>query len=174
MSATLETRLKEAAANGINNLAQEDASKDQDATGKTPRFRFTLGSIFGIILSFALVLGWFTQIMIPQQKQAEEAVSAMATYGGMGYTQSWSPFGISVTLNLQYSQIPVAGIRELAANPTVVSLDLSHTGITDEDLQVLQNMENLHTLRVVETSATPEGIARLRAARPDLEVIVQE
>lgn len=137
------------------------------------KFRFSLGSIFGIIFSAALVLGWITQIMIPQNEAAEEAIGVFAAHGGRGYDHSFTVFGVTLNMDLQYSTIGPEGLRKLAANPVVASLDLSKTQITDDDLLILREADALQRLRLVEVKVSEEAIARLQSARPDLEIVRQ-
>lgn len=161
-----------AAASSTNKLsANEPGANDPDELKS--KNRFGLGSIFMLIFTIALGLAWFTQVMLLQDRLRKEAQQVFATYGGMGYSHDWTPWGISVSLDFRNSPITSTGLKDLAGNPVVVKLDLSGTQITDADLKILANAEALESVRLAETEVSEQALAALRAARPDLEIILE-
>ncbi len=156
--------------------ATEESASQAEAPEQAAntKYRFGLGSLFMLVLSVALVLAWITQIMLPQERLREDAIRVFMNYGGRGYSHSWSPFGISVSLDLRYSEITSRGLQELADNPVVVELNLASSRITDDDLHVLAGAEALEKLTLTDTRVSDAAIEELRAARPDLEIILGE
>ena len=74
-------------------------------------------------------------------------------------------------LVLDSPRITDAGVARLSRLSRLRELDLSGTRVTDAGLTHLLGLTELETLTVRRTAVTAVGIARLRRARPGLEVI---
>jgi hypothetical protein len=75
------------------------------------------------------------------------------------------------SLELHSPGITDAGVAHLSRLSRLRELDLSGTHLSDEGLTLLVGLTDLETLIVRKTAVTAAGLARLRKARPGLEVI---
>ncbi len=74
-------------------------------------------------------------------------------------------------LSLAKTDIGDAAVQKLPALTNLEVLFLLGTGVTDESVDALSEMESLKELYLQETAVTPEGLARLRAALPETEIL---
>ena len=77
------------------------------------------------------------------------------------------------SLTLSGNTITDAGLARIAKLPALRTLGLDATEITDAGLVYFGNMKNLETLDLGATRVTPAAVAKLRAARPDLIIILE-
>lgn len=63
-----------------------------------------------------------------------------------------------------------AGIARVSKLPTLKSLTLRGTSLTDEALEHLQSLVNLRELNLERTSLTPAGVERLKTALPKSQI----
>ena len=54
--------------------------------------------------------------------------------------------------------------------PNLTTLSLNETGVTDAGLKHLESAKKLQQLSLRLTQVTPEGVAALQAALPDLKI----
>ena len=64
-------------------------------------------------------------------------------------------------LNLRYTQVTDAGLKELAGLKSLHTLGLSGTQVTDAGLKELAGLKSLHTLYLSETQVTGAGLKEL-------------
>jgi len=74
------------------------------------------------------------------------------------------------SLRLEDTQVADAGLKDLAPLKKLTELDLRGTRVTDAGLEVLAGFTNLEKLLLYKSLATDKGIAKLRKARPKLDV----
>jgi len=74
-------------------------------------------------------------------------------------------------LDLRHTAVTDAGLASLAPLAKLESLGLYGTGVTDAGLEHLKNLTSLRRLYVSYSKVTEEGEKRLRAARPQLEIV---
>jgi hypothetical protein len=63
------------------------------------------------------------------------------------------------------------GLPFVAVLPDLETLILDHTGVTDASLESLSGARRLRRLEVREPKVTEDGLAKLRGARPTLEIV---
>jgi hypothetical protein len=73
-------------------------------------------------------------------------------------------------LNLEGTNVTDAGLVHLKGLPSLAHLTLTDTAITDKGLVQLEQMPKLKVVDIGETDVSRFGTAKLREARPDLEV----
>jgi hypothetical protein len=73
-------------------------------------------------------------------------------------------------LSCRSSSITDEGLRRASGRLHVYHLDIGCAEITDGSVEVLAGMKDLSFLHIERTRISPEGLARLRALRPDLDV----
>ncbi|MCA9207299.1 MAG: hypothetical protein KDA55_03040, partial [Planctomycetales bacterium] len=78
----------------------------------------------------------------------------------------------------QLKRLDIAGtafttesLRWLSQLPALESLDLSRTPVTDEAVKQLGMLKSIKQIRVTDSQFSAEGLASLRSALPDCEVI---
>lgn len=77
-------------------------------------------------------------------------------------------------LGLGGTKVTDAGLPALAAFPALKELSLPATAVTDQGLQALAGCRTLTTLNLNrKMKVTPQGIERLKKARPDLSVVLK-
>ena len=74
------------------------------------------------------------------------------------------------TINLSYTPITDASLKELAKLQKLTHLSLNGTKITDEGLKELAKLQNLEWLGLHDTKATDEGVAELKKALPNCSI----
>jgi hypothetical protein len=74
-------------------------------------------------------------------------------------------------LHLEGTNITDAGLERLSKMPALIEVFISSPAVTDAGLKHLAALPRLGILRVRETQVTAEGIAELKRALPDLQVI---
>ncbi|MCE9556566.1 MAG: leucine-rich repeat domain-containing protein [Planctomycetes bacterium] len=75
-------------------------------------------------------------------------------------------------LDLSQTNITDADLAKLKSLTSLEILDLSRTKISDASLDAIGELPKLKVLNVADTEASPEGIAELQEARPDLKIEV--
>jgi RNA polymerase sigma factor (sigma-70 family) len=73
-------------------------------------------------------------------------------------------------IDLEGTDVTDAGAAHLATSRTLEDVNLEKTRVTDAAFEALARIGTLRRLNVGDTSVTPEGLARFRAARPDVRV----
>jgi hypothetical protein len=76
------------------------------------------------------------------------------------------------TLTLRESAVTDALLPALASLKQLSHLDLSGTKVTDKGVDALAQIPALKTVILLQTGITADGSARLRAARPQLQIVV--
>ncbi|WP_020472736.1 serine/threonine-protein kinase [Zavarzinella formosa] len=74
------------------------------------------------------------------------------------------------SLYLIDSQITDVVVRDLAVSKSITNFSLSGSPVTDECLPALRDMTSLRNLGLLRTKVTAAGIAKFKAARPDVNV----
>lgn len=74
-------------------------------------------------------------------------------------------------IDLANTQVTDAGLSRLAELPALQELDLAGTAVTDAGLETLAGAAQLRKLTLTGTQVTDAGVARLKAARPGLEIV---
>lgn len=74
------------------------------------------------------------------------------------------------TLDLRATEVGDAGVARLAALSNLQTLDLSFTLVTDAGLTTITQMAKLKSVVLEGSLVTEQGVAKLRGARPDLQV----
>lgn len=77
-----------------------------------------------------------------------------------------------VRLDLRDTRTSDAGVARLKALPELGALNLFATDVGDGSVAALSAMPKLAELRLWQTRVTPAGVAKLRQAKPDLDVVV--
>lgn len=109
-------------------------------------------------LSFLCRLPWIEVLYLGSSSISDDSVSELAKLPHLH------------TLNLGDTAIGDRAIVHLQSLPNVRYLYLGNTHISDAALVHLEAMPGLKILDLNGTRVTPEGIDRLRRARPDLDV----
>ncbi len=73
-------------------------------------------------------------------------------------------------LGLADTQVTDEALPFLIGMPNLRMLDLQRTALTDRGLDLLPELPKLKRLRLQGTQVTAEGVARLQAARPEVEI----
>lgn len=128
---------------------------------------------------------WFR---LGQDVDDKKLAKLVATLVGLPYCPAISLIGTEITddglahigrleelsdLDLTGSNISRAGLLHLRGL-SLTSLDLSHTGISDESVVVLSGFVRLKYLDISFTKITPSGEEQLRSALPNCTVIRAE
>jgi len=79
-----------------------------------------------------------------------------------------------VHLRLDRTQVADAGLRHLRGLENLAYLNLFDTAVTDAGLESLRELPRLKRIYVGRTQITPAGVARLRAERPEMEIVGAE
>ena len=75
-------------------------------------------------------------------------------------------------LHLEGTKITDAGMPVIAGLKALTYLNLYGTAITDTGLMHLSSLTNLKHLYVWQTKVTPEGVAKLKAALPQVDIVM--
>ena len=75
-------------------------------------------------------------------------------------------------LHLENTKITDAGMPLIAGLKTLTYLNLYGTAITDAGLMQLTTLTNLKHLYLWQTKVTPEGVAKLKAALPQVDIVM--
>jgi hypothetical protein len=81
-----------------------------------------------------------------------------------------APFTKLRKLQLQNTALSDAGLEHLGKLASLEILNLYGTGVTDGGLQHLAGLRNLKKIYLWQSKVTPEGVGKLRAAIPGVEV----
>ncbi len=73
-------------------------------------------------------------------------------------------------LDLSWTPLDDAVIEAVSSASEMSVLWMTGTNVTDESIDIIARMRNLTSVDLQRTQVTAEGIARLRSARPDLEI----
>ncbi len=73
-------------------------------------------------------------------------------------------------LGLELTLVTDAGVARLKGLPSLVSLNLYGTAVTDAALDHLRGLKHLRNLYLWQTKVTPEGVKKLQAALPGLDI----
>ena len=74
------------------------------------------------------------------------------------------------SLDLTFTAVTDAGLKELEKCPNLQALNLSYTAVTDEGLRQLKGCKRLQTLYLEGTAVTDAGQKELEAALPKIKV----
>lgn len=74
-------------------------------------------------------------------------------------------------LDLRHTGMTDASLEQLAGCKDLVSLNLFGTAVTDAAVPKLVQLKSLQSLYVSDTKVSPDGLAKLREALPDTEVV---
>jgi len=96
-----------------------------------------------------------------------DLASASISDDGMRHIARCSNLRMLFLTNVRITDI---GAAALASLENLEVLDLKDTAITDATLERLAGLPNLRWLRVEAIQVTPDGIRKLKQARPDLKV----
>jgi hypothetical protein len=97
-----------------------------------------------------------------------EQQSAMTTVRAAGGRVFYESGGYRVDLGS--SRIENDDLQNLYAIPDLTSVDLRGTQVNDEAIPYLQKITTLKHLNIERTAITPEGVAALKKAKPDLTI----
>ena len=75
-------------------------------------------------------------------------------------------------LHLEGTKITDAGMPVIAGLKALTYLNLYATGVTDAGLMQLTPLTNLKHLYIWQTKATPDGVAKLKAALPQVDIVM--
>ena len=73
-------------------------------------------------------------------------------------------------LNLDYTRVGNAGMKEISALTNMVSLNLVGTAVGDKGLSYLSSLKNLKHIFLFQTNVTVEGVSRLSSALPSVQL----
>lgn len=88
-----------------------------------------------------------------------------------GALKSLAQFPRLTRLDLRKTQVTDAGVESLSALKHLTYLNLFGTGISDASLGALAGMKTLRNVYLWESKVTPEGVAKLRKALPNAEIV---
>ncbi len=159
------------------------ASHAQVATGAAPRrgrrwFQFTLGSMLGLVLLAALVLGVWRMYLGRYRGQAE-AIDLIERLGGTWQAQeapAWEsrvagfPLRNVTLVNLADCDQPDDYLDSITSLPSLQVLVVGGQNLADEHVAKLAASESLRWLVLDSAAAGDEAVARLQQARPGLDV----
>jgi Leucine-rich repeat (LRR) protein len=112
-------------------------------------------------------------------------LSRMESFRNPNVNRVWKPLSDACVVHLQAlsrletlvlsgNRITDQGLAELAKIRTLKSLDLEATDITDAGLVHLEGLKALRTVDLNATRVTKQAIDRLRTARPDLTIELED
>jgi hypothetical protein len=81
-----------------------------------------------------------------------------------------APLGDLESLRLGHTAVTDAGVPDLRSLPTLRALDLGWTAVSDASIPVLASLPSLTTLWTQGSEMTADGVRRLRALRPGVDV----
>ena len=81
-----------------------------------------------------------------------------------------APLKNLTTLDLGYTKVTNAGLKELAPLKNLTKLYLNRTRVTDAGLNELGPLKNLTTLSLYDTKVTNAGVAELQKALPNCTI----
>ena len=138
------------------------------------RFRYSLRTLFVLMVLFAIACSWFA-VRMKRARRQEEAVKAIREAGGyVWYGSSSTPPGPAwmrkllgndffATVNLVVSMGNDADLKLLKGLSNLRTLDLTNTHVTDAELEALEGLAKLQLLCLRNTQITDAGLQHVRA-----------
>jgi internalin A len=117
-------------------------------------------------LAFALAVSGLCLCSPIQADDAEDkAVAFVEKLDGTVTRDEKAPGKPVLTVNLSYTKVTDAGLKELAALQNLNTLNLRGTQVTDAGLKELAPLKTLTTLRLGKTDVTDAGLKELAALK---------
>ena len=101
---------------------------------------------------------WIAELALARSALTDAALAELARFPRL------------TRLDLRATGVGAAGLAALAGASTLVELNLAETRVGDSSIEALLGFPDLRTVSLWSSGFTPDGLTRLRAARPELRV----